>query len=76
MLSFSSLDWAPFAASVVAAEFDASLGHEPWALLIQKAMPAIAESVRNVAGRQEAASSTILSEISSIKAVLERLVKA
>lgn len=39
-------------------------------------MPAIEESLRNVVGRQEAAFSKVLSETSSIKAMLERVLKA
>ena len=72
---FSSPDWAPFAASVVAAETAGGAGHEPWALLIQKAMPAIEESLRNVIGRQEVAFGKILSETSSIKGMLERVIQ-
>lgn len=39
-------------------------------------MPAIEESLRNVVGRQEAAFSKVLSETSSIKAMLERVLTA
>ena len=37
---FSGPDLAPFGASVVAAETAGGARHEPWALLIQKAVPA------------------------------------
>lgn len=53
-----------------------SASHEPWALLIQKAMPAIEESLRNVVGRQEAAFGKVISETTSIKAMLERVLQA
>ncbi len=72
---FSSTKWAPFAASVVAAEFDVSVGHERWALLVQKAMPAIEESLRNIVGRRYAAFSKVLSETSNTKAMLENVIR-
>lgn len=73
---FSSPEWIPFAASVVAAEAAADAGHEPWALTIHKAIPAVEESLRNLARRQEAALAQIMDETADLRARLRTMAQA